>query len=40
MVHIFDELKRPYSQVDVSHGGSFVVKFPYGDYYWQVMGYG
>ncbi|MBT6177837.1 MAG: hypothetical protein HOI23_11375 [Deltaproteobacteria bacterium] len=40
MVHIFDELKRPYSQVDVSHGGSFVAKLPDGDYYWQVTGHG
>lgn len=40
MVHIFDSLKRPYSQVDVSHGGSFVANLPHGEYYWQVTGHG
>ena len=39
MVHIYDEDKRPFSQVDVSSGGRFV-NLPHGDYYWLVTGHG
>ena len=39
MVHIYDEDKRPFSQVDVS-SGRFVANLPHGDYYWLVTGHG
>lgn len=40
MVHVYDDQRRPYSQVDIAHDGRFTANLPHGDYYWVVTAKG